>query len=111
MTRDELRRHWREATSWAAPMRYWSFLSLRTIFLSYAVGALVGWLIGGTVVAIIVGTVIYVVAAVHPRNVTTCPVRLVRRAEGQPLSGVQLRPLAHLGAAQLTPFASVRREW
>ena len=42
MSGAELRRRWREATSWVAPMELWSFLSLRTIFLSLAVGALVG---------------------------------------------------------------------
>ena len=51
VSRAELRRRWREATSWVAPMERWSFLTLRTSFLSYAVGALTGWLIGGTAVA------------------------------------------------------------
>ena len=73
MSGAELRRRWREATSWVAPMEYWSFLSLRTIFLSLAVGALVGWQIGGTPVAIAVGLTVYVVAALHPKNITTCP--------------------------------------
>jgi hypothetical protein len=54
-------------------MQYWSFLSLRTIFLSLAVGALVGSQLGGTPVAVAVGLAVYVVAALHPRNVTTCP--------------------------------------
>jgi hypothetical protein len=72
VSRAELRRRWREATSWVAPMEYWSFLSLRTIFLSLAVGALAGSQIGGTAVAVVVGLAVYVVAALHPRNVTTC---------------------------------------
>jgi hypothetical protein len=72
VSRAELRRHWREATSWVAPTEDRSFLSLRTIFLSLAVGALVGSMIGGTPVAIAVGLAVYV-AALHPRNVTTCP--------------------------------------
>ena len=71
MSGAELRRRWREATSWVAPMEYWSFPSLRTIFLSLAVGALVGWQIGGRRSR--VGLAVYVVAALHPKNVTTCP--------------------------------------
>jgi hypothetical protein len=54
-------------------MELWSFLSLPTILLSLAVGALVGSLVGGTPVAIAVGLTVYVVAALHPRNITTCP--------------------------------------
>jgi hypothetical protein len=56
-------------------MEAWSFLSLRTIFLSLAVGALAGSLIGGTPVAVAVALTltVYVVAALHPRNITTCP--------------------------------------
>jgi hypothetical protein len=53
-------------------MEDWSFLSLRTIFLSLAVGALAGSLIGGTPVAIAVRLAVYVAAALHPRNITTC---------------------------------------
>ena len=36
-------------------------------------GVLVGWQIGGTPVAIAVGLTVYVVAALHPKNITTCP--------------------------------------
>jgi hypothetical protein len=68
---------WAEWTSWVAPMDEWSFLSLRTIFLSYAVGAIIGYVLAGTgtvatVICIVVGTPIYVVAALYPLNITTC---------------------------------------
>lgn len=55
-----------------APMEEWNFLSLRTFFLGMVIGALVGNLIGGVPVAIIVGLAVYVLAALNPRNVTTC---------------------------------------
>ena len=73
-------------------MEAWSFLSLRTIFLSYAVGALLGALVGGAAVAILVGTAVYVVAAIHPANVTTCPFCGGASPPRHPLPLLHLRP-------------------
>lgn len=66
------RRRWRAWTWWVAPMEDWSFLSARTFLLAMFVGALVGNGIGGAPVAIVVGLVVYVAAALHERNITTC---------------------------------------
>ena len=73
-------------------MEAWSFLSLRTIFLSYAVGAFLGALAGGAAVAILVGTAVYVVAAIHPANVTTCPFCGGASPPRHPLPLLHLRP-------------------
>ena len=44
-----------------------------TFLLSMGVGALAGNIVGGATVAIVVGLAVYVLAAVHPQNRTTCP--------------------------------------
>ena len=73
MSRAELRRRWREATSWVAPMEDVE-LPQPPHDLPLARGRRPRrLLVGGTPVAVAVGLAVYVVAALHPRNITTCP--------------------------------------
>lgn len=55
-----------------APRARHNFLDLRTIGYSLAVAAVAWWIVG-RYLGLAFGAVVYVIAALHPGNVSTCP--------------------------------------